>query len=254
MDVSFTTSEAFSTKYLFAKMPTTADTVDLADTNTHEIVGISQRTALSGEEVAIRTSGFSLITLGESGVVAGTKLRPGTGGKAYIADTVGDMVVAIAIDNGSDGEQVPCILVPNTPYAYFGATGTDEVTQVAEVTITTAEVLALNTTEKTLVSAPWAGKAIIVDKIITSVDYNSAAYATNTDMEFRYTDKTGTKVSADITSLLDATADKVVTAWGIEAQLVPVVNAPVVANVATGDPVTGDSDVKVTVVYRVVSI
>jgi len=122
-----------------------------------------------------------------------------------------------------------------------------------EVTITTAEVLALNTTPKELVAAPWAWYYLVVDKIVASIDYNSAAYATNTTLEFRYGTAT-TKVSADIASLLATTADKAQSVWGIEAELACAVNDNIEANVATGDPVTWDSDVKVTITYRIQSI
>lgn len=121
-------------------------------------------------------------------------------------------------------------------------------------TITTAQVLALHTTPISLVPAAGAGKYIHVDRIIGAIDYVSAAYATNVTMEFRYTNGSGTKVTADIGALLDTTADKVVTVGGIEAALVLTANAAVVATVATGNPATGDSDVEVTVFYRVYEI
>ena len=123
-----------------------------------------------------------------------------------------------------------------------------------EVTFTTAELLAWYTTPKTLVPAPWAGIAIVVDKIILSMDYVSAAYATNTTLEFRYTNGSGTKVTADSAAMLDATADKITSLGGIEAALVLTANAAVVACVATGNPVTGDSDIKIKTIYRKMAV
>lgn len=126
--------------------------------------------------------------------------------------------------------------------------------KVVTTTLTSAEVLALNTTPISLVSAPVAWSYIIVDRITASIDFTAAAYATNTTMEFRYTNGSGTKVTADIASLLAATADKIQSVWGIETEITLTSAASVVATVATGDPVTWDSDVKVTIEYRILSI
>ena len=122
----------------------------------------------------------------------------------------------------------------------------------AVVTVTSAEVLALNTTIKELVPAQGAGTAIMVDRIVGFVDYNSVAYATNVTMEFRYTDASGAKVTADMATLLNATVDKFVTVAGVVTALVPVANSPIIVGVAAGDPVTGNSPITIFVYYTVV--
>lgn len=124
----------------------------------------------------------------------------------------------------------------------------------AKVTVPTASVLAMNTTPVTLVAAPGAGYAVSVLSVVASIDYVSAAYATNTTIEIRYTDGSGTKVTADIAGLLTTTADKFSRVMGIEAELALTANAPVVARVATGDPVTWDSDVVFNVLYTIVPL
>lgn len=123
-----------------------------------------------------------------------------------------------------------------------------------KTTLTAAEMLASFTTPIALVAAPGAGKAIIVHRITGGVDYGSAAYATNTTQEFRYTDGSGTKVTADMAALVTATADKFVTVGGIEAALVPTENAAVVVMTATGNPTAGDSPVSYSVEYSIVSL
>ena len=129
----------------------------------------------------------------------------------------------------------------------------EDVRQVV-VTMTTAEILAGYTTEKTLIPAPGAGKAIKVDEIIASIDYATTVYATNTCIEFRYTDKSWTKVSADLDNILLAVADEAISVWGIEAELQMTLNAAIVANIPTGNPTAWDSDIKITVIYRIVTI
>jgi len=120
--------------------------------------------------------------------------------------------------------------------------------------LTSAQVLALNTTPISLVADPGAGYGIVVHRITGAVDYNSAAYATNTTVEFRYTNGSGTKVTADMAALITATADKVVTVGGIEAALVVTANAAIVAVAATGNPATGNSPVAFDVEYTIVEI
>ncbi len=120
--------------------------------------------------------------------------------------------------------------------------------------LTSAQVLALNTTPIALVAAPGAGYGIVVHRITGAVDYNSAAYATNVTLEFRYTDGSGTKVTADQGALINATADKVVTCAGIEAATVVTANAAVVVCAATGNPATGNSPVSFDVEYTIVEI
>jgi hypothetical protein len=136
---------------------------------------------------------------------------------------------------------------------FLPVTQGEEVFQT-EKTFTSALLLAGFTTPLELVPAPAAGKAIIVDKIILAMDYNSAAYATNTTLEFRYTNGSGTKVTADSAAMLDATADKITSVGGIEAALVATQAAAVVACVATGNPITGNSAIKIRTIYRVMSI
>lgn len=125
---------------------------------------------------------------------------------------------------------------------------------LATVSIPTASVLTLNGTPVTLVAAPAAGTAIVVDRITASLVYGTAAYATNTTIEFRYTNGSGTKVVADITALLTATADKIVSVSGIEAATVLTSAAALVAVVPTGNPATGDSNIKIQVLYHTVTI
>jgi len=90
--------------------------------------------------------------------------------------------------------------------------------------------------------------------IVASVDYNTTAYATNTTLEFRYTNGSGTKVTADAAALLNATADKAVSVKSVVTEVANTLNAPVVVRTATGNPTAGNSPVKVKVEYRVHSI
>lgn len=120
------------------------------------------------------------------------------------------------------------------------------------ITITSAEVLALNTTPKQLIAAPWVWKYIIVDSLTASIDYNSAAYATNTTLQFKYTNWTWDPVVSDMSWLLNTTADKAIRwTW---STINAIFNAPIVCLVQNWDPTAWNSDVKVNITYRVLSI
>lgn len=118
-----------------------------------------------------------------------------------------------------------------------------------KVSVTSAQLLASYTTPIALVPAPGAGRTIIVHGITARLTYGSAAYATNTTLEFRYTDGSGAKVSADLAALLNATANKNQFVAGVTTALTPVTNAAVVVCTATGNPVTGNSPIEFTVHY-----
>ena len=116
--------------------------------------------------------------------------------------------------------------------------------------LTSAQILALNTTPITLVPAPGAGRAIIPINVVARLTYNSVAYATNTSMEIRYTNGSGTVLtSASLAALLTAVANKTqaVDMTGSEFTALP--NAPIVVDVATGNPTAGNSTVEFTVFY-----
>ncbi len=165
----------------------------------------------------------------------------------------------LIVNNDSDNDEIPTTVedlgITTAKIAADAVTSAKidpGVIKTATVTITSAELLAMFTTPKTLVDAPAAWKAIIVDRIVASIDYGTAAYATNTTLEFRYTNGSGTKVSADVAALLNATADKAVSVGWLASELVLTPAAALVANVATDNPITWDSPITVTVVYRII--
>lgn len=130
-------------------------------------------------------------------------------------------------------------------------------TDIATVTVSTAELLALNTTPKTLLAAPGANKAIIVAGAFLWLDYNSTAYdgiAAGEDLAIRYTNGSGQLVATiEATGFLDATADAIRYVYPIStAAITPVANAAVVLFMETGNIATGNSPLKVRLNYRIV--
>lgn len=103
-------------KYRFAKWKAGGadQQVEAATGVADDVCGIlSQKvpTSLSGGatflspavSMAIANGGIQLVELGEAVTTIGTDLRPGTLGKAFLADATGDGVVAEALETGGIG-------------------------------------------------------------------------------------------------------------------------------------------------------
>lgn len=135
-----------------------------------------------------------------------------------------------------------------------------------ETSVSSAQVLALNATPITVVAAPGAGNAVVVDFVQLFVDFNAAAYAgiaAGEDIVLVYS---GGAVEAsshcETTGLMDATADRVGYCPGLGANgavagttnLTAQANTAVDITILTGEIITGDSPLKVRVFYRIVPV
>lgn len=133
---------------------------------------------------------------------------------------------------------------------------------VVEREFTNAEIKALSTAPIQLIAAPGAGKAIVIDHVISMLDYATAAFATNTDLEIRYDnsaagDAGGAEATMDsLDAILALTADAVYRTPGLgaAADTALVINKGITAKVATGNPTTWGGTLKLKVVYSIVSI
>jgi hypothetical protein len=124
-----------------------------------------------------------------------------------------------------------------------------------KVTISTAEILAMNTTPKQLIAAQGAGTFVEVLSIVFYLDYNSAAYATNTDLNYQYgspSSVTGAFVGA---VTINSTADYIqVRKLDLDTNSANLINKPFLLNVATGNPTAGNSPLYVYLTYRVITL
>ncbi len=121
------------------------------------------------------------------------------------------------------------------------------------VKLTSAEILALFTTTKELVAAPGVGKVLEFMSAVFFIDYNSATYTTRGDLTVNLA-TTGTAVSntLDAGDLVQKTADTyVLLAVKDNEETVLQDNEALELRVATGNPVVGDSPIKVSILYRI---
>lgn len=144
---------------------------------------------------------------------------------------------------------------PYTPDAFAAAMNyviTDTLRQ-SVVALTSAQILALNSTPVTLIAAPGASKIIIVEDILFEMTRTSTQYANGGALEFRYTDGSGAKVSADIASSVVTGAAGTVYNYvgGVIASFTPVVNAAVVIDNATAAFITGTGTARVFLRYHI---
>ena len=137
----------------------------------------------------------------------------------------------------------------------------DVIEQCVDVTLTSAQILALNTTPVALIPAQGATKAVVVNRVIMSQIYKSAAYTSNTTLGV-YADLTtagdaaGSSVtSAKVAGLLTATNNLVQVVAGLgTTEATAVLNKGISVKADTGNPATGDSPVRVRAFYRVISL
>ncbi len=135
---------------------------------------------------------------------------------------------------------------------------------VANVVISSAEILALNATPKQLVAAPGANKVLLLDRAIFFLDYNAAAYAgiaAGEDWNIKYENASGLAVGfLETTGFLDLTADAYrvmevgASAGTILNNYTPLVNKALVLHQLSGEIITGDSPVAVRVFYTQVDL
>lgn len=126
---------------------------------------------------------------------------------------------------------------------------------VEAITLSSAQIKALNTTPITLVSAKGAGKTIVVDEIFLKNTYGTATYTGGNALEFRYTDASGAKVSADIAStFINLVATGYACVKSIVTAFTPVANSPIVVRVPTADPAVGDGVITGFIRYHVVAL
>ena len=100
-----------SAQYHFVVHTATAETVDLADSQGEEILGVVQNNPTSGKDATVTFSGLSKVVAGEA-ITAGDKITAGADARAETAAT-GDFVAGVALTAASaDGEFITVLVQP----------------------------------------------------------------------------------------------------------------------------------------------
>ena len=138
-----------------------------------------------------------------------------------------------------------------------GATGPTGNTNVLTVklTLTTAQILALNTTPIQIVPTPGVGFALQVINVMVRLNYNSIAYTTNTVIGIY--NNGGTNYQHLIAGVLGDTVTKIgigsdqMTTIGI-SQVIE--NTALVVSTIGGNPLAGNSSINVYLTYSIVAL
>ena len=131
----------------------------------------------------------------------------------------------------------------------------EEKLYTADVILSTAELLALFTTPKSLVAAQGAGTIVEFVSTLLAYEYNSTVYTIGSagDLQVKYTDGSGAAASSTraCTGFIDQASDQLSLIEKVDGTVVPAVNAALVLTCATANPTLGNSSINIRVTYRI---
>jgi hypothetical protein len=199
-----------------------------------------------------------------TGWIVSTDFSPGSVNTAAIANnavthakyqTIADQTF---LGNVSGGVASPSALTVAQMQTALGVNSGYATVYYASITIPTASVLTLNTTPLTIVAAPGAGLAIQVVSATASMTYNTTAYATNGVLSLISLGSVISQANLTANGFLFGTVTRNVSFEITKSALITDtqigVNTPLLVQVDTADPTAGDSDIIVTVLYRILPI
>lgn len=122
-----------------------------------------------------------------------------------------------------------------------------------KVSLSSAQILALNTTPVTLVAAPGAGKIIQPIAVMFNLVYNTTTYATNILAQIRYAGISANFITSTILGLTASTLARLLASTSLTFAAVPS-NTALILDTQTGNPTTGNSTMDVYLTYTVITL
>jgi hypothetical protein len=123
------------------------------------------------------------------------------------------------------------------------------------LTITSAQLLTLNATPVTLLPAPGAGRAYIIESVDAHKPAGTAygGIAAGEDLALKYTNASGAQCAViETTGFLDQTTAQTRSVNRPVTDITPVANAAIVAHMLVGEITTGNTPLNLRIVYRVI--
>lgn len=121
---------------------------------------------------------------------------------------------------------------------------------MATIPVSSAEILALNTAPKLLVSSTGAGYGVVVDKVVFRKSGPTTAYATNTTLRV-YLGSASTPIITDVTDFLTSAGARVQSSPTIAYGNTTVSGNHIYLYAMTGNPTTGNGDIEVDIIYKI---
>ena len=122
---------------------------------------------------------------------------------------------------------------------------------IANVTIPSASILTGFATPVTLIAAPGAGQIIVPIQISIKYKFATAAYATNTTIEF----KLGSVSLGTVAAMISQAADRYTVFDPVLAVTAgPLENQALSFNVQTGNPTAGGGNLQIMIVYKLQTV
>ena len=175
--------------------------------------------------------------VGDQYIVSVAGLVGGASGKTVY---VGDMVYCVS--NNAGGNEGA---VGTSWQVCHSASATDNPTFYSEITLSSAEILALGVTPKQLVPAPGAGRIVLPLQAVISFIYGTVSYATNVNMYM------GNPTSGALVDTFNISVPSSRIQCVTNMAFEPVVNEKFEVSIGTGNPTAGDSTMTVGVYYKI---
>lgn len=142
------------------------------------------------------------------------------------------------------------LLTTGAVFASYIPSGASSQVYTTKVTLSSAQILALNSSPIILVGAPGSGKIIQPISISTRLRFNTTAYIVAGVVEIK--NPTGTNLVTPNTGLLTATTTKIYSTTPLAGELISNEGLQISATVAS--PTTGDSALDVYVTYQITTL
>jgi hypothetical protein len=128
-------------------------------------------------------------------------------------------------------------------------------TQVAIVTLTSAQILSSNTTPITILASPGVGRANIVSSILASCTFVTTAYTTNLDVNVYAVGGTAKLFErADLLGFTSSGIDQLYPLEVLTSEFQNAANSAINFATSVGDPLAGDGTITLRIIYQTINV
>lgn len=169
-------------------------------------------------------------------------------------NVTGAKIAAATIDGNAKliDDSVTEVKLDTVVRAKLNAQGRNRVT----IPIASAQVLTLNSVPVLAIPSPGAGYAVLVEQVTAKIAFNSAAYATNTNLQLLFSG--AGEATAESATFLTRTANGMVNIplmYSVGLSVTQILeNAVLYIRTETGDATAGNSDIVVYIDYSILQV